>query len=365
MLKVQEFLRNGGTLEDLAREPYNLFVRKHDTDGRVLLKYSPASPKSDPICQECRGLILDAENNWKVVCRSFNRFFNAGEEEAAELTGRIRVYEKVDGSICRFYYFHDKWYCASMTGIDASKVWIDDKYNFFDLVLRALAERGLTWDDFIAGLHNDYCYTYELATQDNVVVVPHEGYHLYYLDHRYLPSDKEVFFPDYRTECCDVYDFSSLEEVQQAAASLGDNQEGFVVVDENWNRVKVKGDQYFKLHFMLNNGKPDCLSLILNDGKDEFLSYFPRFKKDFEEVEEQLSDIEWYAELLRGNTSTFWNYSRKDFAASIDVQKEFKSFVFYCYQDHNLTWKKYTENWDVFKWKNFMERVIFDESTEI
>lgn len=365
MLKVQEFLRSGGALEDLAREPYNLFVRKSETDGRVLLKYSPSSPKNDAICQECRGLILDAENNWEVVCRSFNRFFNAGEEEAAELTGRIRVYEKVDGSICRFYYFHGEWYCASMMGMDAREIWIDDKHNFFDLVLRALAEYDLTWDRFVAGLDNEYCYTYELATQDNIVVVPHEGYHLYYLGHRHLSSDEEFFFPDYRTECCNVYDFSSLEEVQREATFLGDNQEGFVVVDENWNRVKVKGNQYFKLHFMLNNGKPNCLSLILNDGKDEFLSYFPRFKNDFEEIEEQLGDIEWYAELLRDNTSVFWDYSRKDFAASVDTIKPFQSFVFRCYEDHSMTWKKYTEDWDINRWKNFMEKVIPNESVEI
>ena len=365
MLKVQEFLRNGGTLEDLAREPYNLFVRKHDTDGRVLLKYSPASPKNDAICQECRGLILDAENNWEVVCRSFNRFFNAGEEEAAELTGRIRVYEKVDGSICRFYYFRGEWYCASMTGIDASEIWINDKYNFFNLVLHALAEYGLTWKEFIGNLDTEFSYTFELATQDNIVVVPHKGYKLYYLGEYHLTENYEQFNPNFYTDCCKSYDFSSLEEVQKAAASLGDNQEGFVVVDENWNRVKVKGDRYFKLHFMLNNGKPDCLSLIFNDGKDEFLSYFPRFKKDFEEMEEQLADIEWYAELLRGNTSAFWNYSRKDFAASIDTIKPFQSFVFRCYEDHSMTWKKYTEDWDINRWKNFMEKVIFDESTEI
>ena len=37
MLKVQEFLRNGGTLEQLAREPYNLFVRKHETAVVVIV----------------------------------------------------------------------------------------------------------------------------------------------------------------------------------------------------------------------------------------------------------------------------------------------------------------------------------------
>ena len=180
MLKVQEFLRNGGTLEQLKQDPYNLFVRESETDGRVLLKYSPSSPKDNSLCQECRGLILDKDSNWNIVCRSFDRFFNFNEEEAAQLSGKIKVYEKVDGSICRFYYFHDEWHCASMMGIDASKIWIDDKHNFFDLVLHALAEYELSWNDFIKNLNPNHCYTYELATQDNTVVVSYKGYHLYY-----------------------------------------------------------------------------------------------------------------------------------------------------------------------------------------
>ena len=365
MLKVQEFLRNGGTLEDLAREPYNLFVRRAENDGRVLLKYSPASPKDNPICQECRGLILDSDNNWEIVCRSFNRFFNAGEEEAATLSGNLRVYEKVDGSICRFYYYAGEWWCASMTGIDATQIVIDGNYNFFNLVLRALNTYNLTWESFTATLNPDHCYTFELATQDNIVVVPHEGYHLYYLGEYNLRENRELWCPHLLTEYAKAYDFTSLEEVQQAATLLGDNQEGFVVVDENWNRVKVKGDQYFKLHFMLNNGKPDYLTLLFNDGKDEFLSYFPRYAEGFAKVEGQLADIEWYAELLRENTSYLWDCARKDFVASIDVQKEFQHFVFRCYENHTMTWKKYTEDWDIYKWKKFMERVIIDESIEV
>lgn len=361
MLKVQEFLRNRGSLEDLAREPYNLFVRYAETDGRVLLKYSPASPKDDPICQECRGLILDAESNWDVVCRSFNRFFNVGEPEAAELHGKLRVYEKVDGSICRFYYFHDEWQCASMTGIDASKVWIDGKYNFFDLVLRALAEYGLSWNEFTGTLDTEFSYTFELATQDNIIVVPHKGYHLYYLGEYNLSENYEQFLPNLLTECCKSYDFSSLDDVRLAAKQLGDNQEGFVVVDENWNRVKVKGDTYFKLHFMLNNGEPDYLSLIFNDGKDEFLSYFPRFKANFEEVEEQLRALEHCASVLKDNTSYFWDYPRKDFVAQIEVPKLFQTFIFRCYENHSLTWKDFTKDWDLNKWK----KVISNESIEI
>lgn len=357
MLKVQEFLRNGGTVKDLAHEPYNLFVRESETDGRVLFKYSPASPKDNEICQECRGLILDSKDNWKVVCRSFKRFFNAGEPEAATLSGNLSVYEKVDGSICRFYYYNGDWHCASMTGMDAIKVHINDKHNFYGLVIKALSELGWSWDGFTASLDENYCYTFELATQDNVVVVPHKGYHLYYLGQYHIEDEQEEFIPPWWMEHCKTYNFTSLEEVQQAATFLSDDHEGFVVVDENWNRIKVKGDRYFKLHFMLNNGKPDYLKLILNDSKDEFLSYFPRYAKGFVEVEEKLADIEWYAELLRDTTSSIWDYSRKDFAASIDVIKPFQSFIFRCYEDHSMTWKKFTENWDIHAWERMIEKV--------
>lgn len=172
-----------------------------------------------------------------------------------------------------------------------------------------------------------------------------------------LSNDREFFLPDSRTDCCSVYNFDSLEDVRAAAIELNDNQEGFVVVDENWNRVKVKGNKYFELHFLLNNGKPDCLNLILNNGEDEFLSYFPRFKEEFEKVKSQLKSINQYANLLRETTSYIWDYARKDFALSIDVLKPFESFVYNCYKNHDLTWEEYIKDWDTNKWSQFLEKI--------
>lgn len=44
------------------------------------------------------------------------------------------------------------------------------------------------------------------------------------------------------------YDFKSVEEVLEASRRLdGASQEGFVCVDEAWNRVKVKSPQYVAL----------------------------------------------------------------------------------------------------------------------
>jgi tRNA splicing ligase len=62
------------------------------------------SPFGEPIVQECRGLILDEKENWKLVAYPYKKFFNYQEKYAAELDWKnITVYEKVDGSIATLY----------------------------------------------------------------------------------------------------------------------------------------------------------------------------------------------------------------------------------------------------------------------
>lgn len=52
-----------------------------------------------PIVQECRGLILDEDDNWAVVSYPFDKFFNFNESKAAHLdwASGVDVFEKVDG----------------------------------------------------------------------------------------------------------------------------------------------------------------------------------------------------------------------------------------------------------------------------
>ncbi len=66
MLKIQEYLRSGKTLAELKEE----FGIKHNRHGEhpnlVGLKYSQIdSPMGEQIVQECRGLILDEEDNYE------------------------------------------------------------------------------------------------------------------------------------------------------------------------------------------------------------------------------------------------------------------------------------------------------------
>ena len=75
-LAVQEFLRTGGTPDALAELYAVKAVRHKAYPNLVLLKYSQiASDMSLPIVQECRGIILDESDDWRVVSRAYDKFF--------------------------------------------------------------------------------------------------------------------------------------------------------------------------------------------------------------------------------------------------------------------------------------------------
>lgn len=356
-LNVQKFLRCGGTLDELREPPYSLIVKEED--NLVLLKYTQGvSDGFNPIVNECRGVILDRDDNWNTVCYPFNRFYNVGQPEAAVLGKELRVYSKEDGALVRCYYYHGDWYCASNSTIDARETLIDGKYNFFELVCKTLETYNLNWEAFTKWLNTSYTYMFELVCPETRQVVNYGDVRkLYYLGERNKWTFEERYKPIVGIDNVKQFPLTTMEEIQKAVEELGNNAEGFVVVDENWNRNKVKSSNYFKLHYAANNGKPNCYELVLNGEDAEFLAYFPWYQEQFDEARETLKEIEDGAEELRSNTSYFWELPRKEFITAIDVDKAFADFVFKCYSNHTLTWKEYVKDWEWTKWKGFLKKV--------
>jgi len=72
-LEVQKFLRSEGLAA--LEEKYKIIARRHgEYPNLVCLKYHMIdSPMGERISQECRGLILDEDNDWAVVARPFDK----------------------------------------------------------------------------------------------------------------------------------------------------------------------------------------------------------------------------------------------------------------------------------------------------
>ena len=362
MLQVQNYLRQGNPLVSLAGEPYNLIIKEEG--DLVMLKYNQlASDFSEPIVQECRGIIL-YKKTWDVVCWPFSKFFNYGEPYAAELDeSKIYVYQKVDGSLIKVWFFEGVWRLSSNGVIDASEAVVNDNINLASLFLKTLREYGLTWESFTSTLDKEYTYMYELATPDNKVVVPYEDYNLFYLGQRHNRTGQEVYYPDDRISNVGVYTFQTINDVINSANELPDSEEGYVVRDRNWNRVKIKNPVYFMLHKIANNGKPDILQYVLEHNENELLAYFPEYGYEVENMKGKLYLLEKRAHMYVGQMARYYELPRADFAKCVfrgGVPVYYQSYVFKTYENHSYSWRDYTENWDIYDWKRILERAEGD-----
>jgi T4 RnlA family RNA ligase len=297
---LQSYLRNGGTIEALK----NMFAIKATRSERLpslyLFKYDQInSPFTELLVRECRGVILDSENNWNVVCRPFDKFFNLGEQLAAPIDwSTARIQEKLDGSLMTMYHYQDDWHVSSSGNPDAAgnvNAWPMDFANLF-------------WDTWFAtkmyskALHPAFNYMFELTSPYNMVVVPHVEPKLTLIGVRHVATGHEFSPLDYKDEfpLASTYPMSSFDDVLASFSKLdGQRFEGYVVVDANYNRVKVKHPQYVALHHLKDSvgASPKRLvEIIRKNESEEFLTYFPEFKERFLAYKEKYNNLVYQME---------------------------------------------------------------------
>ena len=184
-MELQEFLKkNPKDYEAVLSAPPFCLKIQHE-DGYVLFKYDQLnSDFSLPIVREARGIIF-REDNFKCVRRSFNKFFNVQEPNAAKIDWDTAwITEKVDGSLCCAWADEGKWHLSTNGQINAFKTPTGSILypTFGSLFERALKEYNYnSFEEFCEQLPEGQCQTFELCTEENRIVIPYKGFHIYYL----------------------------------------------------------------------------------------------------------------------------------------------------------------------------------------
>ena len=298
MLLLQEFIKqNPHDWEaQLKTAPYEITI-KHE-DGLIIFNYDLYnSDLSNPIVKECRGVIL-REETFDAVCVPFYKFFNYGQEFADKIDwATARVQTKVDGSICKLWY--DKvgklWRISTNGMINADNVKlcsprIDESMQFstFGKIFRDCAKRqGLNFDT----LNKDYTYMFELTAALNVQVIRYDEDAIWHIGTRNNITLEELNV-DIGIQKPEEHSFTTLEEVVDVASKLKDEKEGFVVVDANWHRVKIKSPYYVaKSHYFNDSiAMSKLIEIFLSGDYDEFITYFPKYAIIIKEMEAYVND---------------------------------------------------------------------------
>jgi len=289
---LQSYLRTGGTLAALA-ETYAIKSVRHQTyPNLVLFKYSQiASDMSLPIVQESRGVVLDENDDWRIVSRAYEKFFNYGEPNAAEIDWATAVVqEKVDGSLCTVHEYAGEWHVATTGSPDASGPVNSSDTTFAALFWQTLGlYLGEDWDT-PPWESPDWCYLFELTTPQNRVVVNHQAASLTLLGVRDRLSGQWVktsgavmaqVVPVVRE-----FPLQSFADIHATFDTMDPlQQEGYVVVDASGNRVKVKHPGYVALHHMKDGMTQKSILEVIQRGEvPEVTVHFPELAEAFNQV---------------------------------------------------------------------------------
>jgi T4 RnlA family RNA ligase len=295
-----------------------LIKQTHPTLPLTIWNYSQTTQyegKWDEVTLQCRGLVTDDKGN--VVARPFKKFFNM-EEGKHTPTKDFEVYEKMDGSLGILFHYEGEWIFASrgsFTSEQATKG--RELLNKYDLDI----------------LSPGYTYLFEIIYDANRIVVDYTFEDVVMLGCiKTTDGDECDIWDDYYASPFElVMRYDSISDYSTLKEKIGDNEEGFVVRFSNGDRMKIKGEEYIRLHKIMTEVSTKSVWEILSNGgsmegllKDVPDEFYSKIKEYENELITQFKKIkhkyEWYFSLMPKD-------DRKKFAVSVR-ETEFPSILF-------------------------------------
>lgn len=248
-----------GQVKVVEHEGMLLFAYDHECNQKPPAEWNVFERMS-------RGLILDSFSG-EIIARPFDKFWNIGQifpEKGDEIES---VTEKMDGSLGIGFRYGDEFRVATRGSFTSDQaIWAT---NF-------LKERNLS--SKLVYPHETLLF--EIIYPENRVVIDYEGLEtLVLIGCRNKHTGKEYDFYQLRALSAVLglpvpknYYGLSLEAVAAKAAELGPNEEGFVIRYKSGLRLKVKGQEYLRIHKFVSNFNLKAVAQAIYDGRLEEVS---------------------------------------------------------------------------------------------
>lgn len=236
----------------------------HPTLPISIWNYSPKTQYErlwDEITLMCRGLVIDSSG--LIVARSFNKFFNM-EEESTLPQEPFEVYEKLDGSLIIVFWYKEELIVASKGSFQSSH--------------SKEAQSILQESDYLC-LEKDKTYSFELIVPWNKIVCDYGSQRKLVLLAKFDPFGNEYDIAQYKNffPLAKKFEFSCLDGIK---SKIPINEEGYVVRFKSGKRIKVKGEEYVKLHRLVSSVSSKSIFEMISGGLEEELESAISFLPD-------------------------------------------------------------------------------------
>jgi len=254
-----------------------LHKQTHPTLDLTIWNYSPKVQYErlwDDITMQCRGLVTNSEG--KIIARPFKKFFNYEEHKPEEIPNEyFEVYEKMDGSLGILFNYNGEWILSTRGSFTSEQ---------------SIKGRQLLEKYDYNRLHTDYTYLFEIIYPENRIVCVYDFEDLVLLGMVHTESGNEVNIRNTNNEdirlnnMIDNLGFKVVtlyktwgEGFDLLKEEISKDKEGYVIRFKNGFRMKIKGDEYVRLHRILTNISNRDIWEYLKDGKpmDEILDKVP------------------------------------------------------------------------------------------
>ena len=346
-MQLEEIL-DAAELSRLIAENY-ITARDHPSLPYKILNYTPKTQFArhwTPETELSRGLMVDTSSGM-IVGRAFRKFFNWGEREVSIPDEPFVAYEKMDGSLGISYVDADGRPSlatrGSFTSYQARRATeiLRSKYAYTLDAMLALGPVTLCFEIILP----EYRIVVDYEGREDLVLLAafdtHSGHEID-LDE---PCITALGFPMARR-----YAAASIDEAHELVESpIFENGEGVVIRFAGGLRLKLKREEYQRLHRIVTGVTPRRIWEMLKDGTPPAGRLFAGTPAPFQawarahvdEIERQYAEIEQssraaHAEIMADNPA-----DRKTFALTA-AQHRHRAVLFRLYDAapfEDVIWK--------------------------
>ncbi len=285
----------------------------------------------DPITLNCRGLVLDTDGN--IVAKAFPKFFNYEELTEASIPKQtFEVFEKMDGSLGICFYYNGEWHMATRGSFTSEQaIRGKEMLNKYDT----------------SKLNTHYTYLFEIIYKENRIVVDYDFEDLVLL----AVIDTETG-AEPGLDFVNTHDFKVVmryktwgEDWETLKKEISKDNEGYVIRFSGGMRMKIKGDEYVRLHRILTNFSTKDIWELLKNG-EPLEPFLDRVPDEFDAwVKEVVKDLQTEFDTIKNKIEIEFRelIDKKEFADKIADNPNrsllFKRLDSYSPQFDEMIWK--------------------------
>lgn len=315
----------------------------------------------DDITLNCRGLVLDNEGN--VVAKPFPKFFNMEELLDTGIPNEsFEVFEKMDGSLGIFFYYE-----RTLSLEERYNIWFNNNYvtgmeRFFDpnklpdfddpyyeptpkikgewhMATRGsfTSEQAIKGMEIAKRLNYDkicvlgYTYLFEIIYPENRIVVDYGKEERLVLLGVMDKRGEEFPYSEIKGEGWDIVNkYDGVNDYTKLKEMISNHEEGYVIRFSKGMRMKIKGEEYVRLHRILTNfSTKDIWELLKNNEPME--PFLERVPDEFDDwVKRIMMNLRWsfhHIDERVGKMYDYFRYGKFNDRDPEPTKKEFAEFV--------------------------------------